>query len=196
MAPVTSKQNLRIIEKVGTEQFNDFIHSRLLERKIPISDTIKKNKLHIFSTHTKVPSKKDEQLKSAKDSISLFSRLFIACQRREGDLDTFFVHENQPCPSTLAEKVEIRPTKAKSDVIDCILPPSNNPNECPPVDVKIYDGPAIVNMLHPTNDCKTFLQYAEGVFIPFILNCRPSSVKRIDIVWDRYFENSFKIRNT
>ena len=59
VAPVTSKQNLRIIEKVGTEQFNDFIHSRLLERKIPISDTIKNNKLHIFSAHTKVPSKKD-----------------------------------------------------------------------------------------------------------------------------------------
>ena len=48
-------------------------------------------------------------------------------------------------------------------------------------------------MLHPTDNCKTFLQYAEGVFIPFILNSPPSSVKRIDIVWDRYFENSLKL---
>ena len=67
-------------------------------------------------------------------------------------------------------KAEIRPAKAKSGVIDCILPHGNYPNECPPVDAKSYDGPAIANMLPPAHDCKTFLQYAEGVFIPFILN--------------------------
>ena len=129
VAPIASVQNLKIIQKIGTEQFNEFINSRLLQRKIPISDTTNKNKLHIFSTRTKVPSKKDEQLKSAKDSVSLFSRLFIACQTREGDLDTLFAHENQPCPPTLSEKAEIRPAKAKSGVVDCILPSGNYPND-------------------------------------------------------------------
>ena len=103
VALIASVQNLKIIQKIGTEQFNKVINSRLLERKIPVSDTIKKNKLHIFSMHTKVRSKKEEQLKSAKDSVSLFSRLFIACQTRE-DLDTFFAHENHPCPPTSSEK--------------------------------------------------------------------------------------------
>ena len=132
IAPIASVQNLKIIQKIGTEQFNEFINSRLLERKIPVSDTNKKNKLHIFFMHTKVRSKKDEQSKSAKDSVSLFSRLFFACQTR--DLDMFFAHENQPCPPTLSEKAEIRPAKTKSGVIDCILPHGNYPNECPPVD--------------------------------------------------------------
>ena len=48
-------------------------------------------------------------------------------------------------------------------------------------------------MLPPAHDCKTFLQYAEGVFIPFVLNSQPSTAKRIDIVWNRYFENSLKV---
>ena len=84
VAPIDSEENINNIQKIGTTQLNKFTKNRWWERKIPISDTIKKNKLHIFSTSTRVPSKKDQQVKSA------FSRLFIACQTREGNLGSVF----------------------------------------------------------------------------------------------------------
>ena len=46
-----------------------------------------------------------------------------------------------------------------------------------------------VNML-PPGKCKTFKHYAEAVFLPYVINYRTQNVKRIDLVWDRYLENS------
>ena len=40
-------------------------------------------------------SRKDEHLNTA-NYVAVFARLFIACQTREGDLENFFAHENQP----------------------------------------------------------------------------------------------------
>ena len=46
-----------------------------------------------------------------------------------------------------------------ADVIDAILADEQTKrNEAPAVDVKVFDGPAIVSMLRP-NDCKTFTDY-------------------------------------
>ena len=61
------------------------------------------------------------------------------------------------------------------------------------MNLKILDGPAIAaNMHHPVSDCKTCIQYAKNVFIPFILNSQLSTVQIIDIIWERYFEKSLK----
>ena len=46
-----------------------------------------------------------------------------------------------------------------------------------------------VNML-PPGKCKTFKHYAEAVFLPYVINYRTQNVKRIDLVRDRYLENS------
>lgn len=68
----------------------------MIERTKPITDPIKRNKLPLFSQPpTKVVSKKQAQVAALKDDCSLFSRLYIACQSREGDLQDFFKHENQ-----------------------------------------------------------------------------------------------------
>lgn len=42
-----------------------------------------------------------QQLSSTKNDCSLFSRLYIACQVCDGDLDDFFQHENQVCLTSL-----------------------------------------------------------------------------------------------
>ena len=63
-------------------------------------------------------------------------------------------------------------------------------NESPAVDAKVFDGPAIVNMLRP-NDCKTFADYISSVIQAFIeLHLR--SATQIDLVFDRYFKDSLK----
>ncbi len=85
------------------------MEERLLKQTKAIADLIKRNNLHLFSrppVHKK--SSKQLQLLSLKNNCSLFSRLYIASQTRNGDLDDFFSHENQACPPVLAKNGSIR----------------------------------------------------------------------------------------
>ena len=45
-------------------------------------------------------------------------------------------------------------------------------------------------MLQP-RECKTFEQYVQKIFVPYI-ETMFKVVKRVDIVWDRYFPHSLK----
>ena len=71
-----------------------------------------------------------------------------------------------------------------------MLPEISQPSESPPVDVKIFDGPAIVNMVMPCTS-KTFTEYALDEFLPY-LQRQSGNAKRVDVVWDRYFKDSLK----
>ena len=63
-------------------------------------------------------------------------------------------------------------------------------NGQPQVDAKVLDGAAIVQMLNP-KPARTFEEYANECFIPHVLK-ELASVKRLDIVWDVYLEDSLK----
>ena len=78
-------------------------------------------------------------------------------------------------------------TGQKSELITCLE--VSTAFERPSVDAVVLDGAAIVNMLPPVK-CKTFKEYAETVFLPYVVNYRAQNVKRIDLVWDRHLENS------
>ena len=94
--------------------------------------------------------KHKENLKAAKANISLFSRLFIACQTRDGDLETFFEHENQTFPPSLSENGTIRLVNQKCDILVFIQEDIlHSVIESPVVDAKVFDGGAIINMLSP-----------------------------------------------
>ena len=67
-----------------------------------------------------------QQRKAQKSSLtilrnvcSLFSRLYIACQTRKGDLPEFFRHENQPTPPSLSKLGDMR-TGKKTDLQKCL----------------------------------------------------------------------------
>ena len=67
-----------------------------------------------------------QQQKAQKSSLtilcngcSLFSRLYIACQTRKGDLPEFFRHENQPTPPSLSKLGDMRTSK-KADLQKCL----------------------------------------------------------------------------
>lgn len=75
------------------------------------------------------------------------------------------------------------------DVLDVVLAIDDTKrNEAPPVDAKVLDGSAIINMLNP-KECKTFNDYASYVVQPYIEH-HLRSADRLDLVFDRYFENS------
>jgi hypothetical protein len=60
----------------------------------------------------------------------------------------------------------------------------------PEIDARVYDGAAIVHLLQP-KQCKTFANFADTVFVPYMLS-QLQTAERIDIVWDRYIPGSLK----
>ena len=59
------------------------------------------------------------------------------------------------------------------------------------VDLKAIDGAAAVHIFTPMTVCKTFQDYADKVFLLFVRK-EIENVKCLDIVWDRYVENSLE----
>ena len=109
---------VRGIVQLGQEQYNKFIEERFLKAEKPVSETIPRNKLALFSNH-KLPSPKSTSagvLKLIKSDMALFARLYIACQTRGGNLQEFFRHENQPWPPSLARLGGLR-SGNKSDLV-------------------------------------------------------------------------------
>ena len=101
---------------------------------------------------------------------------------------TFFAHENQSTPPSLSDFGKLKLGK-KSDLLDS-LPFSNQHIPPEKVDCKIYDAPAIVHFL-PTGAARTFEEYAEVVFLPYITH-QLLTTERIDVVYDRYIDGSIK----
>ena len=90
-----------------------------------------------------------------KNNCALFSRLYIALQIHNGDLDEFFRHENQASPPALSQMGVFR-TGNKHCLQDLA---SEENTSTPTVQATILDGAAIVNMLQP-GCAKTFHDYA------------------------------------
>ena len=89
-------ETVRRIETLGEEQYTEYVTERLEECTTPITQTIPKSKLPLFSRPpVKSKSRHKEQLAALKSDCGLFSRLYISCQTRDGDMDNFFSHENQ-----------------------------------------------------------------------------------------------------
>ena len=81
----------------GQEQYMTFIEERFEMRTKLLSDPIRRNKLPLFSNQVRrLPTSVKSSLAMLKNDCSLFSRLYIACPTREGNLEEFFKHENQP----------------------------------------------------------------------------------------------------
>ena len=123
-----------------------------------------------------------------KEDCSLFGRLYIACQTRDGNLDEFFSYENQPWPPSLSDPGQLRGGQ-KADLLKC-LPQATSPVSTPPVDAVILDGAVIVQMLEPKTSC-TFCEYFSIVFAPYVLK-QLENAKRVDLVWDVYLDDSLK----
>lgn len=180
------------IEKLGLDQYETYVNDRLINRTTSIEDPIKRNNFQLFKSHqTKFKSGKHEQMALLKNDCSLFSRLYVASQIRNGDLDKFFMHENQAYPPSLSHMGTMR-TGNKSDLLGCLekLVVVTDHVTSPTVEVILIDGAAIINMLRP-GTTKTFQEYATDVFVPYITS-QLLHVKRLDIIWDVYLSDSLK----
>ena len=122
--------------------------------------------------------------------------MYIACQSRDGDLDTFFEHENHAWPPSLASNDRMNQT-AKSDLVGVLESLAPISDHIPDIDVKLIDGAALVHCLDPKRSrykVKTFQEYAQLVFLPH-LALMLQDVVRLDVVWDIYRKDSLKLQN-
>ena len=108
IAPSAAVDTLRRAHEVGQLHFDNFVRERLVEGTNPLEDAIHRHELNIFGQPPKVPEKGANQVKSLKNDVSLFSRLYIRCQNRDGNPKEFFQHENQACPPALSDGRGIR----------------------------------------------------------------------------------------
>ena len=138
---------IQSIEELGKAQYHKYYNDVVKDRSVPIQQPIKKNFLPLFKQPlSRKFTKKKQQIAGLKSNCNLFSQLYIASQFRDGDLEDFFSHENQPWPPSLSEHGKLRLPTKKSDLLKCINmettaePPST-------FDVKVMDGPAIVHAL-------------------------------------------------
>ena len=183
-------KSVKNVKDVGEKQFKSFVNERLVERKLAISEPLKKNNLHILSTQSKkVVSKDKVKVKELKEDCELFSRLFIACQNRDGNLDEFFAFENQPWPPSLAQSGNLR-SGQKAGLIKCILNQAADPPSNFQADAVILDGAVIVQML-PVKTARTFEEYFNTIFAPYVLH-QLETANRVDLVFDDYRKDSLK----
>ena len=182
--------SVRKAEELGQSQYNEFVVERLEEQRKPLNDPVMKNKLPLFkSTSSRGRSTTTLKVASLQNNCSLFSRLFIACQTRDGNLDAFFQHENQSCPPSLSQHGKLRSIR-KADLLECLDKCGESRIDAPPTDVVMLNGAVIVNMIRPTN-AKTFDEYALDAFLPYIKR-QLETASRVDLVWDDYRKESLK----
>ena len=134
--------------------------------------------------------RKRVQIASLKEDFTLFSRLYIACQCRDGNLNEFFkYYENQPWPSALSQMDQLRGGQ-KVDLVKSLEINSVSEAKQPPVDAIIPDcSCSYAN--DGTRSRAHSWGYLNSVFQPFILK-QLESASRIDILWDVYRKDSLK----
>jgi hypothetical protein len=124
-----------------------------------------------------------------KSDVELFSRLYISCQTRDGNLEDFFRHENQAWPPALSDGGMLR-LGIKSDLLTCLEDLSTAQTKAPDATCVVIDGAAIIQMLKPAG-AKTFDEYAQHVVIPYV-SSQLRRISRVDVVWDTYKNDSLK----
>ena len=177
------------IEEVGKRQFETFKREVLEERTKPIGTAIKRNSLPLFSTTKHKVRSSTYKIKAIKNDVGLFSRLYISTQQHEGDLDEFFAHENHAYPPSISNFGKLR-LGDKSDLLKMLQDTGTKPDDCR-FECKIFDGGALIHFLSPKNATLLFSEYSHQIFLPF-LERELSTVKRVDVVWDRYLTDSLK----
>ena len=152
-------ETVRKAKQIGQDQFEAFSKECIVDRTKSIEEAVHRNKLPLFATKRgpKIP-KGNQLVKSLKNDIALFARLYIGCQTRDGNLEEFFRHENQQCPPALSDGGRLY-LGSKSDLLVCLEGHAEPLSEAPTVTAVVLDGAVIVQMLKP-GTAKTFEEYA------------------------------------
>jgi len=124
---------VRSVEDTGKTQFARFVEERIKEPSVSFYDNISKNNLPLFTSKPKkTPGKSQAKFTRMKCNVELFSWMYISCQARHGDLDTFFQHKCHGWPPALAESINtMRPPTGKAYLLPCLEALAPRPRDTP-----------------------------------------------------------------
>lgn len=212
-------KNCMNIKSIGEQKYKLYLKERIETNEKPVFLKLSKNNLKMFKA-PKICTKSSMLVKSLKNDVDLFSRLFIISENRELDMDEFFSYENQSFPPSISLNGVMR-SGDKSSLLKCLLKPKKclkfiddmailektsdevliASNEETSSDAQVYfeaivyDGPAMVHMLEPRGGCKTFDEYSKFVFQKHLKsNAEFYRLQRMDIVWDCYDSKNIKFQ--
>ena len=156
----TVADGIQTIENIGHKQYDAYVRERLIDEVRPISDPIKRNNIPLFTTTPRrVKFISQRQVSSLKNDCSLFSRLYLASQIRNGDLDDFF----------LTRKSSISPSSVQDGFYEsrCYVRSGRllgRSCSCP------FIWQQAASMFKPGLATKTFLDFADQHFFTNIKN--------------------------
>ena len=146
------------------------------------------SKLPLFSVKCH-QSKRKSEITALKEERSQIMHLMLLRQSGRDIGEDIFACENSEWPPTLSSAGHMH-KGTKSEIVKCLESEVEFSTAPPIVDVLILDGAFIVHMLKP-GIMSTFKEYADQIFIPYILACL-QNVSRLDVVWDIYKPDSLK----
>ena len=85
------------------------------ERTVP--GVMEKNNIHYI--HTSARATSSGLVSSLKSNRNLCSRLFVASQFRDGNVNDYFPHKYQTCPPLLTARGKLK-LGTKSDTVRCL----------------------------------------------------------------------------
>ena len=184
----------------GIEFVKKNAQQRLVNKELSLFDPLKKNKSKTFANLYKASVNHQNKNKSVKADRNLIQKLFNASQAgRSIEMQTILQHELSLVPLSLAKSNEQMNSTSKSALlqilskdigIDVPYEICNVENGSTSTCVLI-DGHALIQKLGKPSNCRTFGDYAE-VFSQAVLKYFRHSVKRVDIIFDRYLVESIK----
>ena len=136
-------------------------------------------------------SRSKEQVACLKTNCTLFSRFYIACQARQGKLDSFFEHENQACPLSISDIMGQLLQGSKSDLTEYLTNSSQSASIHPGIGAKVLDRAAIVHVVKP-GACRILEEYSQQMCLSNNTTSQLENVSRVDIFWNRYLTSSLK----
>ena len=175
---------MRTLKKLELDDYDTFVKEQLTSQTKSIQVLIKKNQLSLF----KEPAVREkfttqQKLSSLNYDCSLFSRLYVAWQIQDDDMDEFLEHENQARPPTLSHLGKLT-LGTKSELLDCLedLVASDDNVDRPAGEVIILDCAAVMKKLR-SGASKNFTEFASQIFLPYLAS-QLQQATRVDVVWD------------
>ena len=120
------------------------------------------------------------------------SRLHILCQTRAGDLETFFMHENQAAPPSLSLGGKLR-LGTKADLLDCLGVEEIQSTGSPAVDAKLLDGASSshAQSWHSKNFSRIFRPSVSSLCLKSANNSHESGYS-VGCIYSRYRERHYQ----
>ena len=183
-------QNIRSMRQSGEVQFQAILDLRINSQVEAYTDTISRNNLMLFrkALDSKVPTQTVKAVVSERKKQ----------QARVVDIIT--AHQAGRCITALSRESSCNPPSLtkdghmhhgnKADIVDCITTDKHKHRNRPNATCTIIDGTALIRKMKP-GLATTIKEYIDNILSPNILS-HFSYASRVDLVFDRYFQNSVK----